>query len=156
MRGLHALLLGAVRFEVKRRRWAVSDLRGHDREEFVGQIADSALANLLKNLGKYDGASRFTTWACKFAILEAATRTRCRSWKGRRLPPAPNLLPAQDAIDAELSVHEREVLIAATLNHVPLDVLAERLSKSRGAVYATIQEARRKLRSAGESSRATS
>ena len=40
------------------------------------------------------------------------------------------------------------MLIAATINHVPLDVLAERLSMSRGAVYATIQEARRKLRSA--------
>ena len=74
MRDLHALLLNAVRFEVDRRRWAVSDLRGRDREEFVGQLADSALAGVLKNLGRYDGESRFTTWACKFAILEAAKK----------------------------------------------------------------------------------
>jgi RNA polymerase sigma-70 factor (ECF subfamily) len=152
---LHELLLNATRFEVDRRRWAVSDLRGRDREEFVLQLADSALANVLRSLGEYRAESRFTTWACKFAIREAATRMRRRSWNAHQIPPEPNLTAAvQDAIEAGLSAHERELLIAAALNHVPLDVLADRLSTSRGAVYATLQEARRKLRSALDESRA--
>jgi RNA polymerase sigma-70 factor (ECF subfamily) len=38
------------------------------------------------------------------------------------------------------------VLIAITLNDVPIDVLAERLSTTRGAVYKTLHDARKKLR----------
>jgi len=34
-----------------------------------------------------------------------------------------------------------------TLNGVPIDVLAERLNTTRGALYKTLHDARRKLRS---------
>ena len=147
IRDLHTLLRNATRFEVDRRRWATSELRARDRDELVSRLADSALANVLMNLGAYDGRSRFTTWACKFAILEASTTMRRRSWKGRPIPPAPELPPdIEKALERSLSVHERELLIAAALNHVPLDVLAERLDTSRGAIYATLKDARRKLR----------
>jgi RNA polymerase sigma-70 factor (ECF subfamily) len=50
------------------------------------------------------------------------------------------------AIENELSPHQREVLVAVALNDVPIDVLAERLSTTRGALYKTIHDARRKLR----------
>jgi RNA polymerase sigma-70 factor (ECF subfamily) len=49
-----------------------------------------------------------------------------------------------------LSVHQREVLVAVALNDVPIDVLAARLGKSRGAIYKTLHDARRKLRAAAE------
>jgi len=39
-----------------------------------------------------------------------------------------------------------EVLIALTLNDVPIDVLAERLSTTRGALYKTLHDGRKKLR----------
>jgi len=39
------------------------------------------------------------------------------------------------------------VLVAITLNDVPIDVLAERLQTTRGALYKTLHDARRKLRS---------
>jgi RNA polymerase sigma-70 factor (ECF subfamily) len=39
------------------------------------------------------------------------------------------------------------VLVAITLNGVPIDVLAERLNTTRGALYKTLHDARRKLRS---------
>ena len=48
----------------------------------------------------------------------------------------------------ELSPHQREVLVAITLNDVPIDVLAERLNTTRGALYKTIHDARHKLRRA--------
>jgi RNA polymerase sigma-70 factor (ECF subfamily) len=40
------------------------------------------------------------------------------------------------------------VFCALALNGVPIDVLAERLSTTRGALYKTLHDARRKLRSA--------
>jgi RNA polymerase sigma-70 factor (ECF subfamily) len=38
------------------------------------------------------------------------------------------------------------VLLALTVDGVPIDVLAERLSTTRGALYKTLHDARRKLR----------
>jgi RNA polymerase sigma-70 factor, ECF subfamily len=38
------------------------------------------------------------------------------------------------------------VLVAVTMNDVPIDVLAERLDTTRGALYKTIHDARKKLR----------
>jgi len=38
------------------------------------------------------------------------------------------------------------VLVALTINGVPVDVLAERLGTTRGALYKTLHDARRKLR----------
>ena len=46
----------------------------------------------------------------------------------------------------ELTPHQREVLVALALNEVPIDVLADRLSTTRGALYKTLHDARRKLR----------
>jgi RNA polymerase sigma-70 factor, ECF subfamily len=42
--------------------------------------------------------------------------------------------------------HGHTVLVALTLNDVPIDVLAERLGTTRGALYKTLHDARRKLR----------
>ena len=52
-----------------------------------------------------------------------------------------------EAIAGELSPHQREVLVAVTLDDVPIDVLAERLQTTRGALYKTLHDARRRLRS---------
>ena len=50
------------------------------------------------------------------------------------------------AIDERLTPHQREVLVAIALNGVPIDVLAERRGTTRGALYKTLHDARRKLR----------
>ena len=52
----------------------------------------------------------------------------------------------RDAIADCLTPHQRDVLVAITLNGVPIDVLAERLNTTRGALYKTLHDARRKLR----------
>ncbi len=38
------------------------------------------------------------------------------------------------------------MLVALALNGVPIDVLAERLGTTRGALYKTLHDARRRLR----------
>ena len=40
------------------------------------------------------------------------------------------------------------MLVALALNEVPIDVLAERLDTTRGALYKTLHDARKRLRAA--------
>jgi RNA polymerase sigma-70 factor, ECF subfamily len=166
-RDLHGLLLRAARFEISRRSGALPHLRGDDLDDLAHQAADDALLAILRKLDTFRGESRFTTWTYKFAILEAAVKLRRRAWQGREVPLEPaqwQVLPGRgdspaaatedrellevirDAIETELSPHQREVFIAVALNEVPIDVLAERLNTTRGALYKTIHDARRKLR----------
>ena len=166
---LHELLLRAARFEVARRRAALPHLRGESLDDLAIQSADDALVAVLGKLDDFRGDSRFTTWAYKFALLEAAVRLRKLSWQGREVPLEPeswevftggHASPHDDAetrelltvlrvaIDEQLTPHQREVLVAITLTGVPIDVLAERLNTTRGALYKTIHDARRKVRGA--------
>jgi RNA polymerase sigma-70 factor (ECF subfamily) len=164
---LHELLLRAARFEVNRRRVTLPHLRGGDFEDLAMQSADDALVAILAKLDTYRGDSKFTTWAYKFALLEAAVKLRRRAWQGREIPLEPEAWPLveagdtspesgaergelfdelQRAISNELTRHQRDVLVATTLNRVPIDVLAERLNTTRGALYKTLHDARQKLR----------
>jgi len=166
---LHAHLLKAARYEIARRRSAYPHLRGGDYDDLAHQSADDALLAILGKLGDFRGDSRFTTWAYKFALYEAAVKIRRRAWQGREVQLEPegwSVLPQagagpqedaetaellaglQDAMKHDLSPHQREVLVAVTLNGVPIDVLAERLNTTRGALYKTIHDARQKLRGA--------
>jgi RNA polymerase sigma-70 factor, ECF subfamily len=52
----------------------------------------------------------------------------------------------QRVSETELTPHQREVFTALALNEVPIDVLAERLGSTRGALYKTLHDARQKLR----------
>ena len=164
---LHALLLRAARFECARRRPTLPHLRGNDLDDIANQAADDALVSVLGRLDSFRGASRFTTWAYKFALLEAAVKLRRRAWQGREVPLEPEtwslfsdagiepdasaeqselLDTLQEAIAEVLTPHQRRVLVALALNGVPIDVLAERLNTTRGALYKTLHDARRKLR----------
>ena len=164
---LHALLLRAARFEVARRRPTLPHLRGDEPEDIATEAADDALMSVLRRLDDFRGASRFTTWAYKFALLEAAVKLRKRAWQGREVPLEPEgwgafssaglepdaeaeqgelLETLQSAIAEVLTPHQRRVLVALALNGVPIDVLAERLNTNRGALYKTLHDARRKLR----------
>ena len=56
------------------------------------------------------------------------------------------LATLQRAIAEVLTPHQRRVLVALAVDGVPIDVLAERLETTRGALYKTLHDARRKLR----------
>jgi RNA polymerase sigma-70 factor (ECF subfamily) len=164
---LHTLLLRAARFEVARRRPSLPHLRGNELDDIALEAADDALMSVLARLDDFRGASRFTTWVYKFALLEAAVKLRKRAWQGRELPLEPEtwslfsaaglepeaeveqrelLSTLQSAIAEVLTPHQRRVLVALALNGVPIDVFAERLGTTRGALYKTLHDARAKLR----------
>ena len=86
---LHALLLRAARFEVRRRARSVPHLRGGDLDDVALQSANDALVAVLAKLDRFRGQSRFTTWAYKFALLEAAVKVRRLAWQGREIPLEP-------------------------------------------------------------------
>ncbi|HZB85238.1 MAG TPA: hypothetical protein VE289_01610, partial [Gaiellaceae bacterium] len=86
---LHTLLLRAARFEVARRRPTLPHLRGNELDDIALEAADDALVSVLARLEDFRGASRFTTWVYKFALLEAAVKLRRRAWQGREIPLEP-------------------------------------------------------------------
>ena len=164
---VHALLLRAARFEVARRTPGLPHLRGDELNDIANEAADDALVSVLRRLDDFRGDSHFSTWVYKFALLEAAAKLRKRSWQARELPIEPEawslfadlgvgpdaqveqreLIDAlQEAIAEALTPHQRRVLVALALDGVPIDVLAERLHTTRGALYKTLHDARHKLR----------
>lgn len=164
---LHALLLRAARFEVARRRVLLADVDRAELDDLAIQSADDALVAVLAKLDEFRGNSRFTTWAYKFALLETAVKLRRRPWQEREIPVEPAkwaeltelTRPPEDesehaellaavlqGIRTELTPHQREVMVAVAIAGVPIDVLAERLGSTRGALYKTVHDARQKLR----------
>jgi len=162
---LHALLVRAARYALARRG---PELAREGLAELTVEAADDALVAILEHLDEFRGESRFTTWAWKFAFYEALVAVRKRRWLGREVPvedegwdaiareAAPDgrveqlelLSELRSAVEQELTSHQRRVFVALALNEVPVDVLAERLGTTRGALYKTLHDARGRLRAA--------
>jgi RNA polymerase sigma-70 factor, ECF subfamily len=166
---LHTMLLGIARAEANRRRGSLpGDVVG-DLDDLCTQAANDALAAVLRKLDGFRGASRFTTWAYKFAVLEVSVRLRRRVWRSRRvaldeeawgrladpkedversLQQRELLGAVRKALEETLTEHQRHVFLAVVADEIPIDVIAERIGSSRGAVYKVVHDARRKLRAA--------
>lgn len=162
---LHAMFVTAARFQLSRRASRLR-LRGESVADLATEAADDALVAVLAHLRDFRGASRFTTWASKFPILEVSAVLRRRTWKEREVTvegDAPfevasassdeerrdqlDLIDAlRIAIDEVLTERQREVFVAVALNGVPIDVVAAQLGAGRGAIYKTLHDARRNLR----------
>lgn len=166
---LHALLLRGAHFELGRRRASLAHVPDGELDDLAMQAADDALVAILAKLDRFRGESRFTTWAYKFVLLEAGVKARRRAWQGKEIaleddawsviadagPSAHELLDEtetlraiSDAVQTSLTQYQRAVFVALALNEVPIDVLAERLNTTRGALYKSLHDARRKLRAA--------
>jgi RNA polymerase sigma-70 factor (ECF subfamily) len=164
---LHTLLLRVARHEALRRA-GVLDVRGPELEDIAQQAADDALMAIKAKVAGFRGESRFTTWAYRFVVLEVSTKIGRHFWRHRpmamdedgweRLPDPLPILPEQRvehgellaelrrAIDEDLTPHQRRVFVAVALNEVPMDAFAREIGSNRNAVYKTLFDARRKLR----------
>src|SRR5689334_12937477 len=164
---LHALLLRVARGEAVRRRLTLPDRTVQEIDDLCVQAANDAVMAVLAKLETYQGAARFTTWACKFAIYETSSRLRRHAWRERklnvddtiwdRLPDTSRpalerlendqlMLALHRAVDDHLTERQRLIFLNVTRDDVPIDVLAERLGTTRGAIYKTLHDARAKLR----------
>jgi RNA polymerase sigma-70 factor, ECF subfamily len=165
---LHDVLRRAALHELHRRRAQLPSLAGPELDDVAQQCADDALVNILAKIDDFQGLSRFTTWAHKFAIFEVSSKLARHAWQ--RHPPSredlelgelPDSLaprPSEQAerreqlgvlrraIEDDLTPRQREVFIAIALNDVPIDVLALQLDTNRNALYKNLFDARRRLR----------
>jgi RNA polymerase sigma-70 factor (ECF subfamily) len=164
---LHEMLLRIAQREC-RRRGPQLRITGPELEDLAYQAAADAMVAITRKLGQFRGESRFTTWAYKFVILEVSDKIGRHFWRNPgvpldaedwdKLPDRFGFQPAQQAewrdllaalrraVDTELSPRQRQVFVAIVVNAVPLDALVRELGSSRGAIYKTMFDARRKLR----------
>jgi RNA polymerase sigma-70 factor, ECF subfamily len=165
LRRLHALLLRGARFQVSRMSGMRAAVGAAQVEDIIQLAADEAMVAVLSKLATFEGRSRFTTWAYKFAILQAAVELRRQAWSHREVPldvapplieprPSPDqyaegaelAAAVRDAIDHVLTPHQRRIALALIVDEVPIDVLAERMGSNRNALYKTLHDARSRLR----------
>jgi RNA polymerase sigma-70 factor (ECF subfamily) len=165
LRRLHALLLRGARFQVMRMSTLRAAVGAAQVEDVVHLAADEAMVAVLSKLHTFEGRSRFTTWAYKFAVLQAAVELRRHAWSHREVPleAAPQLVEsrpspeqyvegaafaaaARAAMDRVLTPHQRRIALALMVDEVPIDVLADRLGTNRNALYKTLHDARYRLR----------
>jgi RNA polymerase sigma-70 factor, ECF subfamily len=164
---LREVLLRATRHQVWRLRDLLPGAGAGELEDLAQQAADDALVAVLRQLGTFEGRSRFTTWAYKFGVLHAGVAVRRQAWRHREVPlpdtltlvdtaPTPAAISeatqlaraVEAAIATELTPHQRRVVLALLVEQVPIDVLADRLGSTRNALYKTLHDARRRLRAA--------
>ncbi|MCO4745208.1 MAG: RNA polymerase sigma factor [Proteobacteria bacterium] len=131
----------------------------------LDDLTQDALTKVVARLDSFRGRSQLKTWAMSIAVNEALQALRKRRYEhvelseaiamGHELisaPSAPGLLErAEDeallrrAIQEVLSPAQRESLLAE-LGGLPLAEIARRQGKTRGALYKSLHDARRKLR----------
>ncbi len=162
---LRAILLRGLRYAVGNRQGVTED----DLEDFV----QDALLRILREMGSFRGESRFTTWCQKVCVRVALTELRRRRWRDVSLQgmleqfeasdftPAvladPAADPGQQAmrqdmvamverlIAEELTLKQRQAMLAVMQGGMPLQEAADRLGMSRGALYKLLHDARRRL-----------
>jgi RNA polymerase sigma-70 factor, ECF subfamily len=166
---LRGLLLKVARHELGRRRHQLGGAGGPELEDLADQAANDAVVKVIEKLDDFRGASRFTTWACKFAIFEVSAKVSRHQWRARpahaeaiweSIPDVFTPGPERDAeerevlailaraIAEELTERQRHVFVAIALNEVSIDTVAVGLDTNRNAVYKNLFDARRKLRAA--------
>lgn len=138
-----------------------ADVSDADLDDFV----QDAVLRTLERLDSFRGESAFSTWAMAIAVRSSLTSLRRRRWTQPSLEDFAQPLDRRDssaagerselisllrdAIDAELTARQRQVL-TAELDGVPTVVLAEQLSTTPGAIYKITHDARKKLKRALE------
>ncbi len=128
--------------------------KGKLTEADLEDFAQDALVRIINALDSFRGEARFTTWAYKIAIRVALSELRRRRWREVSLDTltgdtdsdfVPSTLadPAVDpeqqaiqrmvldtirrAIAEDLTEKQRKALVAARVQRIPMEVIAQRL-----------------------------
>jgi len=162
---LRALLVNGLRYAMAD--WpAVTEA---DLEDF----AQEALLRTLAAVDSFRGESRFSTWAQKIAVRVAFTELRRRRWRDVSLDEVtespdfefipttladPAAGPEQQAIQhallsavrrtiaEDLTDRQRQALVAAYIQGMPLEEVARRMGTKRNALYKLLHDARQRLK----------
>lgn len=173
---LREYLLKAVFLYYHRRRSDLSHLARDELAQMAEDVAQDALLKVLDNLDTFRGDSKFTTWAYRVAINQAAGGLRRRRWDNlsldamkeaaeETLPPLLATLEdptagnpdervarnqiwslIHDVIENEFTERQRTVFVNQYFHGVPPGVIAERLDTNRNNIYKISHDARVKLK----------
>jgi RNA polymerase sigma-70 factor (ECF subfamily) len=131
-------------------------------------FAHDALAIILRDLDRFRGESRFTTWAYRIVINLMADEARRRTWRHHTLPEndgdAGNQASGVDAetvaerqamwdivqqsIRHDLTPRQRQAMVGRFFESKPLVVLAGELGTDKDSIYKLIHDARKRLKRA--------
>jgi RNA polymerase sigma-70 factor (ECF subfamily) len=154
-----------------------SDLNYLAESELQQMSEDFAQESLLKiqdNLDKFQGKSKFTTWASKIAANHAISELRRARWRDFSLDALTEAgtslqeiltLPASqtnnpdsvserrqvwetltDVINHELTERQRQALVAVRVENVPIAEVARLLKTNPNNIYKLLHDARLKLK----------
>lgn len=171
---LRDLLLRAALYTFVSHLQDLRDMNEYDRLAMAEDCAQDALQAVLAKLDDFRGESKFTTWAYKFGINIALTRARQERWKNISLDALSEdddplewiqfqeefqtgdsetfslqsevRTAIHDVVRNELTDRQRQVLKWIAFDGVPMDVVVERLSTNRNAVYKMLHTARLKIK----------
>jgi RNA polymerase sigma-70 factor (ECF subfamily) len=138
-----------------------------DLDDIAVEAADDAVVAVLSHLDDFRGASRFTTWACQFAVTEVSAAMRKRRRRSREMPADPDVMVVLAgtqggvagefeqaellrciwvAVNELLSARQRALLLALAIDGDSPEELAAAFDTTVGALYKGLHDARRKLR----------
>lgn len=169
---LRDYVLRAVLVYATRRRSELDGLSFDEIRQHAEDWSQRSVMKVLENLGAFQGRSRFTTWAYRIAINQAAAELRRKRWSDVSLEaldegpggPGSERLGGEGAlpetalergeiwravariIAEDLSDRQRAALTAVAIENVPVDVVADRLATNRNNVYKILHDARRRVR----------
>jgi RNA polymerase sigma-70 factor (ECF subfamily) len=153
---------------------------GRVDEAFLEDVVQEASMKILKNVGAFEGRSKFRTWAVTIAVRTAVSKTRKRDWRNVSLESitADARFDPEIAVDSSLTIDQtnrrlkiltklKELIeselterqwtaITAELGGMPLPQIAEKLGSNPNSLYKLLHDARKKLRRGLEASGLTS
>lgn len=129
-RDLHAILLGAARFEVAQRRRA-HQVAGADLDDIACEAASDALLLVIRKAGEFRGDSRFTTWATRFVGFEVRAKLRQYMARHRMVGLAPEHGDQLAEANSDPYVHAEAHELAGAIR----GVVNDRLSENQRAVF---------------------
>jgi RNA polymerase sigma-70 factor (ECF subfamily) len=143
-------------------------------ESLAEETAQETLLRVLDRLHTFEGRSQFTTWVYKIALRIALSELRRQKWRDvslddlleekddqpahTRLEASPAISPEQAAeradmlqrveriIQEELTPHQRDALLAASIGGMPLEEVARRMGMQRNALYKLLHDGRLRLK----------
>lgn len=143
-------------------------------ESFIEDTAQETMLRVIDRLDTFEGRSKFTTWVYKIGVHIGLGELRLRKWKevsldGLEEGSQPDEMPSerfastdpnpeamlerknvmemvQRIMDEELTPRQLEVMMAISVQGVPMSVVAKRMGTNRNALYKLMHDARLRLK----------
>jgi len=149
-------------------------LADSELRQMSNDFAQEALLKVQANLDKFQGKSKFTTWASKIAANHTISELRRAKWRDLSLdamteagtslqeiltvPSNQTSIPdtenerqqvwdaINDVINNELTERQRQVLVAVKIENYPIAEVARLLETNPNNIYKLLHDARLKLK----------